>query len=172
MDSKTTSTTKRFRQSRQSGATVTEFVMAGGIGAVIVAVILSFALYQGRSFAVIFNISDMDQANRIALDQLTQQIRQVNKVTAYATNSVVFEDYDNVALTYRFDPTARTLSRTKGGTTQILLREIESLTFALMQRNIVDGSYAYYPAETVAECKVLSIVWETSRAVEIGRAHV
>jgi hypothetical protein len=34
-----------------------------------------------------------------------------------------------------------------------------------MQRNIVDDTYAYYPADTLAEAKVIGVTWETSRSI-------
>jgi hypothetical protein len=160
MDSKAISTTKHL-----TGATLVEFIVAGGIGAVLLVIFMSFAIYQGRSFTVLLNMSDMDQINRIALDQMTREIRQVNKLTYYGTNYVELEDYDKVTVTFRFNATNKTLTRTKGNDTKVLLQEIESLTFTMMQRNIIDGSYAYYPAETMEECKVLGIMWETSRSI-------
>jgi hypothetical protein len=145
-----------------------EFVVAIGIGVMVLAVFMSFAIYQGRSFSVILNLVDMDELNRNALNRMAKEIRQVNKVTFYGTNWVDFEDFDKGTLTYRFDPGTRTLTRIKGTSTIVVLKEIDSFTFALMQRNIVEGSYAYYPAESVEECKVIGITWETSRSI-MGR---
>ena len=52
-----------------------------------------------------------------------------------------------------------------GGTTKTVLVECSTFSFVLMQRNIVEGSYAYYPAEILAEAKVIGITWETSRSI-------
>lgn len=142
-----------------------EFIFAIGIGVVVLGVFTTFALYQGRSFSVILNLADMDQANRYAVDRMSKEIRQVNRVTYYGTNWIDFEDSDKATLTYRYSPGTRTLTRVKGGASTIILREVDNLGFALMQRNIVDGEYAYYPAETIVEAKVIGMTWETSRSI-------
>jgi len=165
MDCKATSTIRRQRSRRASGATLVEFVVASAVGVVLLGVFMTFAVYQGRSFTVLLNLVDMDQLNRQSLDQMSQDIRQVNKVIYYGTNWIDFEDYDKATLTYRFDPTTRSVTRTKAGTTKTVLVECSTFTFALMQRNIVEGSYAYYPAEILAEAKVIGITWETSRSI-------
>ncbi len=139
--------------------------MVTAIGVILMGVFMSFAIYQGRSFTVILNLVDMDQLNRSALDQMSRDIRQVNKVTYYGTNWIDFQDYDNATLTYRFDPATGSVTRTKGGATKTVLIQCSTFTFALMQRNIVEGSYAYYPADTIAEAKVIGITWETSRSI-------
>lgn len=168
MDFKATSTNRR----KHSGATIVEVIFAIGIGVILLGVFTSFVLYQGRSFVVILNLADMDQANRNAVDRMSKEIRQVNKVTAYGTNYIDFEDFDNTTLTYRYSAGAGTLSRIKGGVTTVLLREVMDLQFALMQRNIVEGEYAYYPAETIAEAKVIGVTWEASRSIMGRRSGV
>lgn len=161
MDCKATSTDRR----RRSGLTVVELLFAVSIGVIVLGVFTSFALYQSRSFLIMLNLADMDQANRNAVDRMSMEIRQVNKVIAFGTNYIDFEDSDKVTLTYRYSEGAGTLSRTKAGDTTVLLREVVNFNFVLMQRNIVEGDFAYYPAESLAEAKVIEMVWDVSRSV-------
>jgi len=163
MDCRVTSTKRR-----QHGATLSEVLFGIGIGVLVLSVFTAFVLFQGRSLMVLLNMADMDQANRNTVDRMSREIRQVNKVLACTTNSIDFEDTDKGTLTYRYSAGARTLSRIKGNDTTILLREVTALNFALMQRNIVEGEYAYYPADTIEEAKVIGMTWEVSRSV-MGR---
>lgn len=135
------------------------------IGIVLLTVFLSFSLYHSRSFSVLTNMIEMDQANRIALDRMTRDVRQVNCVSYYGTNWIQFVDGDGLPLTYTYSPTSRTFTRTKGASSTVLLRECDSLAFNMMQRNIVDGSYAYYPADSTNECKVMGLTWACSRTI-------
>jgi hypothetical protein len=111
------------------------------------------------------NWLDLDQSNRLALDQMSRDIRQANRVTFFGTNTVTFQDADGQPLTYSYNPGARTLTRSKGQTSTVLLREIEALTFTMMQRNIIEGTLDNYPTDNVDECKLLDVSWHCSRSV-------
>ena len=157
--------TKAHSRHRESAGTLPETVFAIGIGAVLLMVFISFAVYQGRSFTVLTNMVDLDQGNRTALDRLTRDIRQASRVTAWTTNSVTLEDWDGQALSFDFSPGAGTLTRTKGADVSVVLSGCDDLTFSMYQRNIIAGSYAYYPAATLPECKVVGMVWTCSRKI-------
>jgi len=92
-------------------------------------------------------------------------LRQCNKVNTCTTTGLALEDYDGIALTYTYDPTAKTLVRTKGASTTTLLKGCTSLTFTICQRNPVGGSYDVYPAATAATAKVVNISWICSRSI-------
>jgi Tfp pilus assembly protein PilW len=162
------SITEASHRRREAGMTLVEILMSLGVGVILMAVVISFSIYQGRSFAVLTNMVDMDQANRETLDRLSRDVRQVNRVTTYGTNRVILEDYDLLPLTYTYDATAGTLTRTKSGQSTVLLRGCDSLQFTMMQRNIVAGSFAYYPADDESTCKVLGVTWVCSRTI-LGR---
>ena len=69
-----------------------------------------------RSFVALSNYNDLDQASRNALDTMSREIRQTRSLTSYATNQLVFQDFDGAQLTYVWNPSpsVRTLSRIKG----------------------------------------------------------
>jgi hypothetical protein len=126
---------------------------------------VAFSMYATRSFAAVSNWMELDQANRLAIDTMARDIRQVNRMTTYQANSVTFEDSDGASVAFTYDPAKKTLIRTKSGSTTVLLRECDEIIFSMMQRNIIEGSYTYYPAEDVDSCKVVGVSWHCSRTI-------
>src|SRR5207244_2606682 len=105
-----------------------------------------------------------DDANRIAMDQLTRDVRQANCVTAFTTNTLTLQDSDGLALAYTYDPAARTVTRTKDAvapslpTSKIVLTQCDRLHFDLGQRNLVPGTFDTYAAATNAStAKVVNV---------------
>jgi len=146
--------------------TMPELLVATAAGGVLLAAVASLIFYTGRSFAAMANYVDLDNYSRGALDKMSQQIRQTTKLTSYSTNSLVFEDYDGKALKFTFDPSARTLVRTKEGEPDdTLLRECDELEFSIFQRNPVKGTYNQYPTATPETCKLVQLKWTCSRTI-------
>jgi hypothetical protein len=158
MDFKITST------KRQAGLALVEMLVGIGIAGVAVMALSSLTSYTARSFAAMLNYADLDKASRNALDLMSQQIRQTNKLTEGDATHLVFEDYDGKSLTYTYSSTARTLTRSKTGeANKILLRNCDELVFSLFQRNPMSGSYDVYPTATPATCKLVQLRWTCSR---------
>ena len=143
--------------------TLFEVLFAVGIGGMVLAGICSLYFYSYRSFAAQLNYVDLDQYSQRALDRMSQQIRQVKAMTDFATNKLVFTDYDDGTLSFIYNPTNKTLIRTKGATTDVLLTGCDSLTFSIYQRNPVAGSYDQYPTASVATAKLIQVQWLCSR---------
>jgi Tfp pilus assembly protein PilW len=163
MDFKTTST--RRRAGSTGGFTLLEALFSIGVTAIVVASITAFSVLSSRNFVVMANYVDLDNKNRIAMDTLSRDLRQCNKVTAFATNSITVEDFDGVPLTYTYSPGAHTLSRLKNGVSDVYLTECDVLNFSIGQRNPVNGAYDVYPAATADTAKVVTISWRCSRGV-------
>jgi Tfp pilus assembly protein PilW len=166
MASKITSIEPNARP-RRAAFVLSEMIVATGITALLMVSLVAFFMFAGQSFAAMFNYADLDGANRIAMDTLTTDLRQCNKVTACTTNNLTLQDYDGVStLSYTYDPAAKTLVRTRNGASATtLLKGCTSLTFTIAQRNPVGGSYDVYPAATAATAKVVNISWICSRSI-------
>jgi Tfp pilus assembly protein PilW len=164
MASRTTST-KTARQQRRSGFTLIELMFSVGITVLCLTILGAFFVFCTHCFATLFNYVDLDDVNRIAMDQLTRDVRQANCVKNYTTNQLVLTDSDNLDLSFTYDPTARTLTRAKSGASTVLLSECDRLSFAICQRNPVNGSYDVYPAATPATAKVVNVTWSCSRKI-------
>src|SRR5437660_12607983 len=89
MECKITSTGKRRRS---AGMTLFEIMFALGIGGLVMAGVCSLYFYSYRSFAAQLNYVDLDQYSQRALDKMSQQIRQVQAMTDFTTNKLVFTD--------------------------------------------------------------------------------
>jgi hypothetical protein len=140
-------------------------MVAIGVTALVILVICVFSLFSGRSFAALFNYVDLDDANRIAIDQLTRDVRQANRVKSCTTNTLVLEDADGHDISYAYSPSQKALTRTKDGATTALLQGCERLSFVIGQRNTVSGSYDIYPAATPATAKVVNVSWMCARSI-------
>ncbi len=141
-----------------------------GITTLLVLVICSFAFYSSRNFATISNYVELDDVNRLAMDQITRDLRQANRITSYdtynnTTNAITLEDSDGQPLTYSYSPGARTLTRTKNSVSKVLLTECDVLKFSLGQRNPASGTYDVYPAANADLAKVLCVSWVCSRKI-------
>ena len=152
MGFKTTSTKPALRG--QSGATLVEFL----IGLVISGLVLA---QVSRTFVAQMNYVDMDQTSQRALDTLSREIRNTKALTSFATNQLVFTDYDDLPLTYSFSE--KQLVRVKSGVKKVLLKDCDTASFAIYQRNPIEGAYDQYKAASAATCKLVEVKWKCSR---------
>ena len=164
MDFKTTFT--ETAQGRScSGFTLTEVIFTVGITSLCLAALAMFAVFSTHSFATLFNYVDLDDANRLAMDQLTRDVRQAGGVTAFTANSLTLQDSGG-PLSYSYDPTNRTLIRTQSGVTTVLLRECDRLSFIIGQRTPMANTMDVYTnATTPITAKVVNVSWSCSRKV-------
>ena len=147
------------------GATLAEYLVGIGIASLVLLAVLSLSLYSGRSFAGLANYVDLNASSVYALDQISKDVRQSVALTDYKTNRLTFDDGAGSTLTYTYAADARTLTREQGGQSKVLLRECDSLQFAIYQRTPLAGTYDQYPVATVANCKVVAIKWVCSRTI-------
>ena len=150
---------------RGGGFALSEALIAMGITSLLLLALCAFSMFSSRSFAAMFNYVDLDDANRLAMDQLTTDIRQCNAVTVCTANNLTLSDSSGT-ITYTYDAAARTLVRTKNGAeAKTLLKGCDTLTFAIGQRNVETGSYEVFPATDAAHAKVVNIAWVCSRSL-------
>lgn len=144
-----------------------EALVAIGVVALLVLVVCAFSVYSSQTFAVLFNYVDLDDANRTAIDTLTRDVRQANRVKACSPDgrSLVLEDADGTDISYVYDPAQKTLTRTKNGVRQVLLHGCQRLYFRICQRNVMGGTYDVYPVATPDTAKVVDVSWLCSRTV-------
>ncbi len=156
---------------REAGLTLLELMVAMAVGMIILAIIGSVSLWSTKSFAAMANYTDLDNASRNALDRITREIRQVRGLISYTETGPQKElallDDDGQPIYFRFNSGSQTLTRTKSGDSEILLRECTALNFSLYQRNNVSNTFNQYTVASgtnaALTCKVIQVNWVCSR---------
>ena len=82
------------RRNHTSGLTLVELLVAAGLSTMVFASMASLMFFSGRSFVALANYVDLDNSSRSALDRMTTDIRQANKLTSYSATNLVFETTD------------------------------------------------------------------------------
>jgi len=159
------STKSKSLTPRQSGSALVEMLFGLGIAGLVLAQVCLIWYYASRSFVAQLNYVDMDQISQRTLDRLTREIRQAKAMTIYASNRITLTDYDNQPLTYLF--TGNQLLRIKptdnAGKPTVMLKELESGSFSIYQRNPIAGQYDQYPTASPATCKLVEVRWRCKR---------
>jgi prepilin-type N-terminal cleavage/methylation domain-containing protein len=150
---------------RCRGVTLAELLVSIAVGSILFLAVAVLGIYAGRSFAGLVNYTDLDARSRHALDTLTRDVRQVNRLVSNTSTTLTFEDADGASLQYVFSPDDRTLSRVKGGRTEVLLTECDDLNFSIFQRNPIGGTYDQYPTASAATTKLINVTWTCSRKI-------
>jgi|ERR1041385_1564613 Tfp pilus assembly protein PilW len=157
---------KPRRRQASAGLTLVEFLVAIPLGLLVLGMIILFAFYTSRTFAGLLNYADLEGRSRNAVDLMSQQIRQTSRLTGYTTNKLTFSDYDAKTLEFTYDPATRTLTRTKDNVSTVLLKECDSLNFAIYQRCTTNGTFDQYPTSLQASnCKVVQMSWLCTRTI-------
>ena len=159
--------TSSRRCPRAAAFTLVEILVASAIGSLVFFAVTSLTVYTSRSFASVANYVDMDQHNRQALDRLATEIRQADGVDATsATNNLVLVMGGVANLTYAYDATARTLTRTRGATVEVLLTGCDTLTFSYFARNTIANTFDQFPVtNNMALVKLVMVDWKCSRTL-------
>jgi hypothetical protein len=160
------------RRDSVSGAafSLMELLFAVFLGVLAGTGILILSVHSGRSIADMVSYVDLDHSNRVAMDRLSKELRQVSAVTSFSINAVSFLDKDGTTLSYVYSPVERTLTRIKDNVPTLLLEECDKLMFAMYQRTPIANRYDLIPAASPANCKVLTVTWKCSRTT-LGMAH-
>ncbi len=163
--------TKKF----QRGFTLIEVLVAIAIGSIVLMAILSLGLYSARSFAALTNYVDLDNLSRNALDQMTREIRQADRVmpgSDETTLRIWITPFGGVGreVSYHYDPRSEDVTRIDGGNVEVLLRECFSFSFRYYQRK-AGSDWEALPATTVDTCKQVQIFWKCSRSILDKRAN-
>jgi hypothetical protein len=157
--------TKAAKRRKKAGLTLVEFLVALGIGGLVLAGLAGLMFYTGRSFAALANYVDLDAYSRNALDTMSREIRQTRRLVAGTSTRLEFEDFDGAPLIYEYVADTRTLNRTRNGVAdpQPLLRECNFLQFSMFQRNPINGQYNQYATANASQCKLVQLRWICSR---------
>ena len=161
----------RLAKARMGGFTLPELLICSMLGMLIMGALGGFSFYTGRSLAAMGNYTELEQSSRNSIDVMTQQIRQTRGLSQYSATSLTFIDHDSTPLMFTYDADARTLSRTKGGQSRLLLDECDTLRFDIFQRNRIEGTHEFSPTTNAATAKLIQVTWLCSRDLIAAKAN-
>src|SRR5437879_1822083 len=109
------------------GMTLPELVVGAGVGSLALMSMMMIFLSSNRSFVSMGNYVAMDQTSRVAVEQMTRDIRNSQNLTSFTTNKLVFTYAGTTNLVYSYDPSTRQLTSWKtGGSTNVLLSQCDT----------------------------------------------
>jgi len=148
------------------GATLIELSVATGVGMVVLLAMASLSYYTARGFSAMGNYADLDRASRAALDQMTRDIRTSSYLVSSATNQLVFNVLGATNVSFTWDPSTRTVVRSKTGEQdKLLLGQCDYLLFNTYQRNMSNQVYGAFSNATPQTCKLVDLNWRCSRKI-------
>ena len=151
--------------------TLVEVMVATALGGLVVAAVMALAFFSARSFAALTNYVDLDNFSRNALDVMSREIRQADRLVSGDDHQLVFQHTNptnGVAyqISYNYDSDTRQLVRQQAGAARrVLLQECDFLRFSLFQRNPINGTYDQYPTANPDTCKLVQLSWICSRNI-------
>jgi hypothetical protein len=161
-----TTFTKSLQRRDRAGFLLAETVVGVLVTSLVLLTLFVFTMFSMRSFTTMYNYVDLDDANRIAMDQITRDVRQCNKVTACNATQLILEDSDGLPLEYSYDAGLRVVNRIKNhGPPKTMLKECDRVNFEIGQRNVMNQKYDVYPAATPDTAKVINVSWLCSRTI-------
>lgn len=153
------------------GFTLSETLISVGITGILMLVIVAMMMTSGRAFYALSNYVDLDAANKVAMDTLTRDLRECNRVTACTATSISIEDSDGSTIAYTYNAGSETFVRSKNGVSKTLLTRCSTMAVSIAQRNPVGGSYDVYPTATPSTAKVVNVSWNCYRTIFGARAN-
>ncbi len=164
---------------RLSAFTLSEVMVALGVGMMVMAAVAFMTLYGSRTSVSVANYTDLEGKSRYALDLISREIRQSQSVLSFQANlpvkSFTLTNADQAAtITLLYDSGARTVTLQKTGHSDlVVLKECDSWDFALYQRTplFTATNVVFYSATNSAGvtdttlCKLISLSWKCSRFV-------
>lgn len=182
-----------FKISKKSrlAYTLVEVLIASSLFGLAGLALGSVYLFSTRTFAALANYSTLDQNNRNAMDRMTREIRECDKIMSVTTNAqgnviqINLINSDGASVTYAFDSANQNLTRTSNQDspqTRVLVPNCQMLSFTIGQRTPDGTNFDVYPPVNVGDSiQVLNMTWKAWKAIpgssigtseEIQTAHV
>jgi hypothetical protein len=160
-------------RSPAAGATLTELIVALGVGSMLLTAAATLSVYGARTFAAIGSYADLDAKGRNALDVLSWKVRGASAVLACESNLPVksltlTNSAAQTAITLTWDSDGRTFVLDETGqSTRTLMTDCDGWDFALYTRapNMSSTNMAFNPAATLSDCRLIDMSWQCSRPV-------
>jgi type II secretory pathway pseudopilin PulG len=154
--------------------TLVEMMVGLAVFAIAGLALVMIFMFSVRSYAAMANYAVLDQYNRQAMDIVTYELRQAQKIADYQSNatsrSLSITNGDGLLVTYTFDATLQQVRRqASDGTSKVLLTNCNLLDFGLYMRPPTNGTFDVYPIQSGSNwqqtVKVVQLSWKTSMMI-------
>jgi hypothetical protein len=147
--------------------TISEYMVALSIGLTVLTSALLMWVFASRTCAMLLHYVDLSNTSKVALDKMSQQIRNAVTVESCASNQLVLTlpgtNQPKVKFAYDSASLKLTQIRTSATTTpatNTLLTECSNFQFVVYQRTPVSNSFALYTnAFATNTAKVVQMQW-------------
>ncbi len=154
------------KKCRQSAVTLVELMIAMGAGSLVALGLGALTIYTAQSFATLSNYVDLDLYSRSALDAMTREIRQADRVISYSTNQLILTNADTGKLiSYTYERDTGYLVRTNGTRRTVLLIGCQWFELSYYQLNTITNTFDQYPASGLNDLKMVQMSWKCSRTM-------
>ncbi len=157
---------------REKGLTLIELMISMSIMGIASAALGTMMLFGAHSVAQLSNYAELDASNRQAVDRLTRELRQAQYVSGFNNNTnyswLTMRNGSHEDVTYSFDGTKKTMSRTVNGVPEVLLTNCTILSFSCYQRNPTLNGFEIYdigknnPQKYI---KAVELTWRTRKTL-------
>ena len=124
------------------------------------------ALSDLRGLPAIMTFSDLNSKGQAASSVLAQDIRRANGVVKANAHELVLNvsrATENDTVSYSYDPSTCTLTRRDHSGNQLLLTQVETLSFSVFQRPAADANQQVLVPATAGDAKAVACSWSCSR---------
>ena len=164
---------RAVQRRKSSGLTLVEIAVAAAVGSMILLLVAFLSMYALRSFASIGNSSILTAKNRIALDRMGRDIRQMQKVqSCYRDDTVRWikftpQDTSVPYLKYLWYPDDRkVICERENEPDQTVLTDCDQWDFALYQDlPLRNSANAFRTVTNAADCRMVEFKWTVSRSI-------
>lgn len=155
-------------RSGAGGMTLTEMMVAVGVGSVVLMVVCAIFVTSNRSFADMASYVSMNQASQEALAQMTRDIRKSRKLISFGTNRIELDFVGTSHLIFTYDPQKRQLIRSiqspTGEIDTCLLSGCDSLEFSMYKNApLAGGTFGQTSDPSLG--KSIRVSWKCSRTI-------
>ena len=155
----------RIKSRGNGGFTLVELMVTFAITVIVATVVAAFVYYSSRSFVAMSHYTEMNQKSQLALDKMSKEVREANRVTELTSTTIKLQNPDGSTYAFTYDPSARTLSRVAGGKSTTYLKECDSMQFKIYQHIMKSNSFDCYETSNLGNARVIQVTWSCSRPV-------
>jgi hypothetical protein len=166
---KLTSSTKRHAR----GLTLVEYLFATSIGVLILAAALMLWGFASRTCAMLYGYVDLAGTSKVALDRISQQIRNARSVQSCSATELVLVvpsevTTNDATVTFRFNSASQTVVQTitelaQATRTKTLLTSCTNFQFNVYQRTPISNTFDVTPLVYTNTAKVVAMQWVCTR---------